>query len=70
MQMEQKPSELDNALVTIYSLIEQANGNGFFKKLSDLDHVRKAFSVVTTEFETLEKKLKNASEQNLLKKSD
>lgn len=57
-------SERDKALTIIYGLIEQVNGLGYFKKLSDLDQVRKAFSTITTDFDTLEISLKNAIEQN------
>lgn len=58
--MPEIQSKRDEALTTLYMLIEQTNGAGFFKRLADLDQVRAAFSVITTEFDNLEKLIKDA----------
>lgn len=38
--------EIDVAAGVMQSLIEQSNGLGNFKKLSDLDHVRRALDIL------------------------
>ena len=38
----------DKAIQVFHSLIEQVNGNGGFKKLAELDHVRTAHATLLT----------------------
>jgi hypothetical protein len=63
------PINRDIALSTMNSLIEQAMGQGFFKRLPDLDYVRGALSFIQTDFENLENLLNNAIE-NPIKRHD